>query len=342
MNEITILLTACGNVYMPGIVDCLKNNGERTIRLIGVDMNKDDSILQMFDAYYVVPKADDPSYIDYLLEICEKEKVNFLIPIMSAELEKLSLNKTKFEKIGTIVSVSNYDELTIANNKYKLFEYLEKRGMNVPKYCEVNTLDDIDKAIEKIGYPIVFKMVNGSGSRGMRIIDPNKSSFYILFNEKPNSMYTTLSEFKNTLSNGQMPKMMAMEYLPGDEYSVDLLAKNGKVKYSACRKGTNVQSGIIINGVVVNKPEIIDICNKAVEYLKLDGNIGFDIKERQDGTPIIMECNPRATAGISEFKASGLNLLYLSIKQLLNEDLPLVEIKYGTKMTRRYLEMYSE
>ena len=51
MREVTVLITACGNVYMPGTTASIKNNGERKIRLIGADMNYDDTILQMVDQY---------------------------------------------------------------------------------------------------------------------------------------------------------------------------------------------------------------------------------------------------------------------------------------------------
>ena len=60
----------------------------------------------------------------------------------------------------------------------------------------------------------------------------------------------------------------------------------------------------------------------------------------RDGTPVIMECNPRATAGVSEFTASGVNLLYLNIKRCLGEPLPELTPKYGVIMKRRYQEMY--
>ena len=342
MKDVTVLITACGNVYMPGTTGCIKNNGERNIRLIGADMNKDDTILQMVDKYYQVPRGDDPLYPDAIFEICKKENVDIVIPIMSVELEVLAKNKKRFEDAGIIISVTDLDSLKIANNKLALFEYMKNAGFETPKFYPVNSINDVDDAINSIGLPIVFKAVEGSGSRGMRIIDPSKSRFDILFHEKPNSAYITLEEFKQTLSEGQMPSMLAMEYLPGEEYTVDLLADNGKVKYSLCRRGLNVQSSIILDGIVENKPNIINLCNAVAEKLCLTGNIGFDIKERADGTPMIMECNPRATAGIAEFAASGVNLLYLNIKRCLGEELPEIAPKYGVIMRRRYIEMFSE
>lgn len=340
MRDVTVLITACGNVYMPGTAASVKNNGERNIRLIGADMNHDDTILQMFDQYYQVPRGDDPGYAAAILDICRKEHVDVVIPIMSVELETLAKNEVMFKEAGVILSVSSLESLKIANNKLALFEYMRDNNIPVPKFWKVNSVEDVDPAIEHIGVPVVFKTNEGSGSRGMRIIDPSKSRFDILFHEKPTSAYVTLQDFKETLQEGEMPPMMAMEYLPGNEYTVDMLCENGKVLYNMCRRGLNVQTSIILDGIVEDKPEITGLCAMVAEKLKLTGNIGFDVKERADGTPVIMECNPRATAGVSEFTASGVNLLYLNIKRCLGEPLPELTPKYGVIMKRRYQEMY--
>ena len=340
MRDVTVLITACGNVYMPGTTASIRNNGERNIRLIGADMNHDDTILQMVDRYYQVPRGDDPAYADAILEICRKEHVDVVIPIMSVELETLARNREKFAEAGVALSVSELESLKIANNKLALFEYMQENGIPVPKFMSVKNVSDVDRAMEHIGVPVVFKTNEGSGSRGMRIIDPSKSRFDILFHEKPTSAYVTLQDFKETLLEGDMPPMMAMEYLPGHEYTVDMLCENGKVLYNMCRRGLNVQTSIILDGVVEDKPEITGLCAQVAEKLKLTGNIGFDVKERADGTPVIMECNPRATAGVSEFTASGVNLLYLNVKRCLGELLPEVTPKYGVIMKRRYQEMY--
>ena len=340
MRDVTVLITACGNVYMPGTASSIKNNGERNVRLIGADMNHDDTILQMFDQYYQVPRGDDPSYADAILDICIKEKVDVVIPIMSVELETLAKNADRFAAAGVALSVSDLENLRIANDKLALLKFMQENGIPTARFCEVNCVADVDKALEEVGIPVVFKTTEGSGSRGMRIIDPCKSRFDILFHEKPTSAYVTLQDFKETLQEGQMPQMLAMEYLPGHEYTVDMLCDHGKVLYSLCRRGLNVQTSIILDGIVEDKPEITGLCNQVAEKLKLTGNIGFDVKERADGTPVIMECNPRATAGVSEFAASGVNLLYLNIKRCLGEEIPELTPKYGVIMKRRYMEMY--
>ena len=40
LRPITVLLTGCGAPGVPGIIKCLRKNGERDIRIVGVDMNE--------------------------------------------------------------------------------------------------------------------------------------------------------------------------------------------------------------------------------------------------------------------------------------------------------------
>ena len=61
-----------------------------------------------------------------------------------------------------------------------------------------------------------------------------------------------------------------------------------------------------------------------------------------NGTPVLMDINPRITATVSVIAAAGLNLPYLRIKQLLGEPLPECNIDYGTRLKRRYGEIYTD
>lgn len=344
LKEITVLITAAGNVFMPGTTKCLRENGERRIRLIGADMSDDPTMLEMFDAYYPVPRGNDPTYVDVLLEICRKEQVDVVLPIMSVELEALAGNRERFAEIGTRVSVSELPALRIANNKLALLNYMTQKKIPCAGYRRIRNVAELREGAAALGYPetpVCVKATEGSGSRGFRILDASKSKFDILFNQKPTSCYTTLEELAATLEgHDPIPEMMVMEYLPGTEYTVDLLADHGKVLYSGCRRGLLMENSIMVNGVVEHNPAVLSLCEAVVSELGLDGNIGFDIRERADGTPMILECNPRITAGIPAFFAAGMNLPYLCVKKLLGEDLPAVNLRYGVKMKRRWMEMY--
>ena len=157
-----------------------------------------------------------------------------------------------------------------------------------------------------------------------------------------NSFYTTMDDLLATLKEKEtMPEMMVMEYLPGNEGSVDLLAENGNILYMAYRESNvNLHSIPQVATLVENK-EAYEIAKKVISALGLSGNADLDFKNDENGHPVLMEINPRIAATMRIFKEGGLNLPYLRIKQLLGEELPKIDVKYGIKMKRRYLEMFS-
>lgn len=346
MRETTVLLTACGVQFIPGLVDCLKNNGERNVRLIGTDMNDDKTLYPLFDKFYVVPPVKSDKYVNTLLDICKNEKVDVLLPFMSAELSALEAKKRDFETVGTKVSVSNGDSIAITNNKLKFYEFLKDKGLPVPKFKRIEKADELYEACEFVGYPqkaVCVKATELSGSRGIRLIDPKKSRYDILFGQKPNSFYTTIDELYATLKERlEMPEMMAMEYLPGAEGSVDLIADHGKILYMAYRESNINLASIPQEATLSYNEKAYRIAEEVIKALSLDGNADLDFKNDADGNPVLMEINPRIAATMQIFKVGGLNLPYLRVKQLLGEPLPEIDIKYGIKMKRRYLEMFCD
>ena len=74
LKDITVLMSASSSPSMPGMIRCLRNNGERSIKVVGIDMTSDPSAKFMVDAFYQVPAANDPIFCDLVLDICKREK----------------------------------------------------------------------------------------------------------------------------------------------------------------------------------------------------------------------------------------------------------------------------
>ena len=344
MKDITILITAAGTQSMPGLVDCFRNNRERNIRVIATDMNDDKTILHMADAFYQVPMVNEKNYIDTILDICRIEKVDIFFPFMDEELNLVLNNIERFKQLGTLVSISSENVINITNDKLNFYNFLRENKIYVPKYYEASTIEEVVESCKKLGYPekaVCVKTLQGSGSRGVRILKADTSLYDSYVNEKPNTMITTLEFFIQILKQSVcLEKMMVMEYLPGKEASVDLLATNGEVKYMVGRTSNNVLASIPQDSVLEEIPEAYDICSKIVSLLKYDGNADFDFKYDSNNRPVLMELNPRLAATLSIIAMGGVNLPYLRVKQLLGEELPEISVKYGIKMKRRYLDMF--
>ena len=262
---------------------------------------------------------------------------------MSVELNALADNRERFEKVGTKVSVSDSAALSIANNKRKLLDFLREQSLPCAEYYVAHSVEDVKYAARLLGYPgkrVCIKATEGSGSRGFRILDASASRFDIFLHEKPTSGIVRLDEFLAVLEEAPViPELLVMEYLEGAEYSVDLLADHGNSLVTCCRKSLRMENSIMLEAVTVDNPMVSELCEAAVKALGLDGNIGFDLRERKNGPPLIMECNPRITAGVPYFALAGVNLPYLCVKKLLGEKLPNPQLEYGKVVKRRWMEM---
>lgn len=344
-KDITVLMSASSSPSMPGMIKCLRNNGERKIKVVGIDMTSDPSAKFMVDAFYQVPAANDSRFCDIVLDICKKEKVDVYFPNVSAEVEAVVARKSEFEALGVHLSVSNMESVAISNNKLHTYQTLEKAGIPVPRYYGVHSIDDFIEGMEYMDYPekpVCIKIVNGSGSRGVRIIDANKSRYQIFAHEKPNSFYTSYDDMLSVLKSAeQLEEMMLVECMHNPEFTVDLLAEKGEVIYEVGRENVVSLMSIAQETVVKYDELAYKVSADVVKLLNMDGNVGFDFMRNCKGEAVLMDINPRITATVSVIAAAGVNLIYLRVKQLLGEILPTVTPVFGTRLRRRYDEMFT-
>lgn len=340
MKDVTVLITACGSNFMPGIIKCFRNNGERNIRIIGCDVIEAPYMTNFVDRYYRVPKCDEKEYVDDLIKICIEEKVDVLFPNMSQELDIIRLRSTEFASVGVKIATTHKNTLSIANNKYRMYEAFRAADIPMPDFYKVSDKATLEEALKELGYPendVCVKLAESSGSRGVRIISAKKTKTDVFLNEKPNSLYVSLEDMVSILDGMEnVPDMIAMRALPGCEYTVDLLADDGKVVYIAGRCNTVSSASIAQESIVEERQDAFVVCQKIVELLELDGNIGFDFILDEDDRPVLTDINPRITATVVLFLATGLNLPYMRVKQLLGEELPDICINKGFKLIRKY------
>ncbi|MBS5986932.1 ATP-grasp domain-containing protein [Clostridium sp.] len=344
MKDLTILSTACGAMFMPGFFNCLKENGERNIKIIGVDMEDNPFMDNLLDGYYQVPTYTDDNYVDILLDICKKERIDIFFPQISMELPIILKRINDFRRLGVKVAMSDGQTLNVANNKFKLYEHMKKHGLRTPEYYHINNVDELVEGAKKLGFPeknVVVKVTESSGSRGVRIIKNNLCRVENFLYKKPSSFDISMEDMCKIIKEcKELPDTIVMEYLPGCEYTVDLLADHGKTLYIAGRRNYESSMSIAMASLIEKKDNAYKLCEEIVSTLGLDGNIGFDFMLDENNNPVLTDLNPRITATIIIYKDGGLNLPYLRVKQLMGEKLPKIGIKYGIRMKRRYWDVF--
>ena len=102
----------------------------------------------------------------------------------------------------SVQSVGDCKTIETTINKYNFYAFLKEQELKVPKFHVIKKASELTEACEAVSYPkypVCVKATELSGSRGIRMIDPSKSRFDILFGEKPNSFFTSFEDLQATL-----------------------------------------------------------------------------------------------------------------------------------------------
>ena len=342
-SYINILMTGGGAPGAAGILKCFQEN--KSFHVTVADANPGAVGRYLANDFETIPFATDPSFTDALLSLCRKKNIHAVLPLVTKELIPLSQRAKEFELAGAKLLISPTASLEIANNKSRLYEFLQWRGIPVPAFRVVETVEQFKTAVEELGYPakqVCFKPSVSNGSRGFRIVSEKMNELDLLFNHKPTSTYLTLQDAIRILSSGLFAELLVSEYLPGDEYSVDCLVNHGESVLIIPRLRRRMINGISVEGEFVKEESIITYCRQVIKDLQLHGNIGLQVKQSAEGQFLILEINPRVQGSISAALGAGINLPELAVKQELG--LPIspgeLEVKWGTKFSRYWNEVF--
>ncbi len=347
-SSITVLLTGAGAPGAPGVIRSLRHVRDRKIHIVGADMNPAAAARSMVDNFHVIPPAREQDFIEAVKTVCRVYRVDVVLPLVTAELAKFAAHAAEFRQTGTVVSVSGSDSLYETLHKGRLFSTLQAAGITVPHHRVARTGADLLRALGELGYPrqtVCFKPVIGDGGRGFRVIDPSINQLRSLFEEKPDSPHVSYDEVARLLEGvNDIPETLAMEYLPGAEYSVDLLADRGRVWIAIPRLREKTVGGITTRGSTREDTDVVQYAARTVGQLGLHGNVGVQVRRNRAGEVRIIEVNPRIQGTIVHCTAAGVNLPYLAVKLALGIE-PVPEelyIRWNVHMQRRWEEVYRD
>ena len=252
------------------------------------------------DKFYLVPRITAPGYLDQILDICKKEKIDGVFSLIDPELSMLAKEKEKFLAVGTVPIISDYELVETCFDKYRMFEMLQK--MQIPTGKCFMDKEDFYRAEERgeISYPVFVKPVRGSASIHINKVSSRKE-IEVLFD-----LYDDL---------------MIQEYMDGQEYGADVYIDmiSGKCTDIFVKKKIKMRAGETDKSVSYKDEALFTMIKKFVEECGFRGMIDIDIFEI-DGTYHISEVNPRFGGGYPHAYACGVNMPTAVIRNLEGEE----------------------
>lgn len=284
----TVLVTGAGGASVPTLIESLL---KKNYRVIGVDMDPFAIGLYVADKGYVIPAGMSPDFLPVLRDICMKESVKAVVPLVDEEL----VSSFGLEHDGIVVLLPRPEFVAMCLDKFVLMKQLKAVGMGIPETRLVT------EGYAGIRFPVIVKPRRGRGSRGIGIVDSeeNLNSFIKASPYAPN-------------------ELLIQEYIDGVEYTVSVVVwRDGEVQ-AVVPKEIISKRGITRIAVTRRNPKIESLCIKIQEQLKADGPFNVQLRfNASNGEPFIFEINPRFSTSISLTIASGIDELEGLLSQAL-------------------------
>lgn len=288
--------------------DELKSYGELKddLRIIGTDITDTAPALYFCDETRLVPRIKDKTYIPVLLDICERESIDCLIPTIDTDLLLLAENKERFESIGTKVLVSEVDKVKLCRDKNFTAEYFHSIGLKSPQ--SVNTVEKYEDEIKKgkAEFPAFIKPKDGSSS-----IDAYKVN-----NLEDLRVYAE-----------KIGDYIIQPYISGKEYTIDIFCDyDGNPVYITPRERLAVRAGEVLKTRITQDNIMISEMQVLIRNFKPCGQITVQlIREKITGDNYYIEINPRFGGGAPLSMNAGADSASAVIRMLLGEELTYVE-----------------
>jgi len=326
-NSLKVLVTGCGAPGTRGTLYSLRNNPDGVeVQCVGSDM-KDTAVGRYWvDKFHILPCPESDNYIDAIREIGRKESVDIILPQTTREIEVLSRHKDYLSQEMRVM-VSSAAAIQIANNKWRLLEAFKFLKLPHPSHIMTSTENEFLTAAEVLGYPdrpVVLKPPISNGMRGFRVLKENAWNLKRFLSEKPNGEEVSLNELLSILRRGDTwPELLLTEYLPGPEYSVDAFI-GSHTSIAVPRLRTVIRSGISFENVIEFRDDMIDITLRAGKYIGLEYAFGFQYKLDAEGTPKVLESNPRVQGTMVASLFCGVNVIWLAVREIMGDPCRLI------------------
>lgn len=289
------------------------------------------------DEREVVPFATAPDYMETILRLCDKHRIEALFHGSDPELKVFSLQRETFLEKGILPILNDPKVIEIGMNKNKTAKILSQMGFPVPRTWEINSAEDLSQVDD---FPVVLKPSSDScGSRFTFIVQSKSelelfSNFLIQQNVKVIAQeYVGNTESEYTVGvlstfSGELVKSFVLRRIlyPGFTQKISVKNKTGK---KSLGENLVISSGFS-QGEVRNFPEIRGQCEEIARKLGSKGPLNIQCRV-VGGKVFPFEINPRFSATISIRAMAGLNEPEILLRHhILNEALPKdIPIRYG-------------
>ncbi|MFC4034350.1 ATP-grasp domain-containing protein [Streptomyces polygonati] len=302
------------------------------VHIYGTNVDRDAPALSACEVREVEPRhVGDDEYAAFALDFCRRHGIDVLIP--PRRLAALAGRTRAFAEIGTSLMCSPPAAIDVLTSKSRTYEAARAAGVPVPPWRLVSDAEGFRDAVAELsadGERVCFKPAGEYSAFGFRILDDRPLRIRdLLAPPVPLASVGAVTDaLKRAADEGEpIPEFLVMPYLDGPEVSVDCLSAPGGATLAAVARSKQGRYRLLLDD-----PAVTAIARRLVAHFELAYLSNVQLRHR-DGEPVLLEANPRASAGIFQTAFTGMNLPWAAVRLLLRGDTgPLPQPRLGLRI----------
>jgi carbamoyl-phosphate synthase large subunit len=308
-----ILVTSAGE--HAGVAFIRRILAAGTAEIVAADVNGYAAGLYLVPAErrFLIPPGDDLGFGEAIAFLCTVAGIDVVVPMGDTELLPLARARDSFDAAGVALLLAPAETLAICLDTLRLVHHCAAAGIAVPATAPVDpTFDPAGWA----GAPCVVRP--RAGGRGARLVrDPGD--------------LRRLSRYAG---------LMVQEYLPGQEYSIDVLAgSDGRVRAAVPRSRLKIDAGVTVAGRTLHDDDLEAFGREVARAIGLRWVANIQCRRDVRGDLRLLKVNPRFPGTMPLTVAAGVDMPGLALAGVLGVEPPDAVAFTDVAMVRHWEEV---
>lgn len=303
-----ILVFPCGSEIGLDIYSSVKYS--TYFHLIGASSVDDHGKFVYEDYIPNIPYATSTDFIPYMARIVKERNIDAIYPAMDLVITILKEHESE---LGCKVVASPIETTQICLSKERTYQKLIG-CVNIPKVY-------IPSNIPQDEFPVFAKPKIGYGAKGTK------------------KLHT--QEEVDSFIKGK-DDLLVVEYLPGEEFTVDCFTdKGGVLLFTGARRRNRVKDGISVNTFFVEQQkEFEDIARAINSKITFRGAWFYQVKRDKNGKLCLLEIASRLGGSSLLSRAVGVNFALLSLFDIFDFKVSVSKNSYNVELDRALENKY--
>jgi biotin carboxylase len=280
------------------------------VKLLASHSDPRAAVLDAADIAFVEPRIDRSTesglaaYVDYCLDVCRRHAIDLFV--VQRARSAVAARAAEFANAGTRLAVAGPPEtLALLYDKSAFYSAAQAAGIPMPWTATIAGVEGFDAALAALaarGLDACIKPPRGVFGAGFWRLDPAEPLFATMMDSERRRIAP--SAVRSAIAAAAPVKLLVMEHLPGTEWSVDVLCRDGRTIVAVARRKLGRVQSIETEGPA------LDLAARAVALFRLSGLINVQCRAAAGGDRDVrlLEINPRMSGGCLYTRHSGVNL----------------------------------